>query len=80
MEINSVPTLSPQRQITGLPIIALDDHFKSEEDLQKRIPNVPSMIALRNLTLSGDIRFGNNIVLRVSPNQTVAHTNTPNLN
>ncbi|KAM7534994.1 hypothetical protein Aperf_G00000099783 [Anoplocephala perfoliata] len=63
-EINSVLTVSLQRKIAELPIIEVDHNFKSEEDLQKRIPNIPNMIDLRHLTLSGDIRFGSNVVLK----------------
>ncbi|KAH9285308.1 UTP--glucose-1-phosphate uridylyltransferase [Echinococcus granulosus] len=46
--------ISPRRLSSSLPIVDLDHHFQSVQDLQLRIPFVPSMVNLSHLTLSGD--------------------------
>ncbi|VDL16150.1 unnamed protein product [Hymenolepis diminuta] len=62
----SGPTLTPLRTSLDLPTIRLGSRFKSIEDLQRRIPSTPSLLNLRHLTLSGDIYFGSNVVLKGS--------------
>ncbi|CDI98108.1 UTP glucose 1 phosphate uridylyltransferase [Echinococcus multilocularis] len=62
--VNGSLVISPRRLSSSLPIVDLDHHFQSVQDLQLRIPFVPSMVNLSHLTLSGDVRFGPNVVLK----------------
>ncbi|EUB60986.1 UTP--glucose-1-phosphate uridylyltransferase [Echinococcus granulosus] len=57
--------ISPRRLSSSLPIVDLDHHFQSVQDLQLRIPFVPSMVNLSHLTLSGDVRFGPNGTVKI---------------
>ncbi|VDN99622.1 unnamed protein product [Rodentolepis nana] len=58
--------LSPRRKSLDLPTIKLGSRLKSIEDLQRRIPSTPSMVNLSHLTLSGDIYFERNVILKGS--------------
>ncbi len=58
--------ISPARNFPTLPIVKLGKRFESMQDFQKRIPCVPSMTELYHLTVSGDVCFGKDVVLKVS--------------
>lgn len=46
------------------PVIKLGDHFKKVANYQKRFKNIPSLLELDHLTVSGDVTFGRNVQLR----------------
>lgn len=46
------------------PVIKLSGHFKKIQQFQKRFKQIPHIIELDHLTVSGDVHFGRNIVLR----------------
>ena len=48
-------------------MIKLGDSFKYVSDYQKRFSKIPNILELDHLTVSGDVTFGSNVVLRVSP-------------
>jgi UDP-N-acetylglucosamine pyrophosphorylase len=59
--------MSPLRAFANVPLIKLgDSDFKKVKDFLSRFENIPDILELDHLTVSGDVRFGNNVVLRVS--------------
>ncbi|KAG6833570.1 hypothetical protein H0H87_005221 [Tephrocybe sp. NHM501043] len=56
--------LSEDRLFGTTPIVKLDDHFKKIRDFQGRFKNIPNVIDLDHLTVSGNVHFGRNVTLR----------------
>eukprot|EP01104_Vermistella_antarctica_P014187 TRINITY_DN4425_c0_g1_i1.p1 TRINITY_DN4425_c0_g1~~TRINITY_DN4425_c0_g1_i1.p1 ORF type:complete len:514 (+),score=137.60 TRINITY_DN4425_c0_g1_i1:72-1544(+) len=56
--------INPERVFPGLPFIKLGDHFKHVSEFFARFLNVPDILELDHLTVSGDVAFGKNVVLR----------------
>ncbi|KEI42794.1 uncharacterized protein L969DRAFT_84680 [Mixia osmundae IAM 14324] len=56
--------MNPARMFLTTPIVKLGDHFKKVSQYQKRFKSIPSMLELDHLTVSGDVTFGRNVVLR----------------
>ncbi|TFK20968.1 UTP--glucose-1-phosphate uridylyltransferase [Coprinopsis marcescibilis] len=52
------------RMFATVPLIKLGDHFKNISQFQKRFRQVPSIVDLDHLTVSGDVYFGRNVTLR----------------
>jgi UTP--glucose-1-phosphate uridylyltransferase len=46
------------------PVVKLGDHFKKVAAYQSRFKNIPSMLELDHLTVSGDVKFGRKVTLR----------------
>jgi UTP--glucose-1-phosphate uridylyltransferase len=46
------------------PVIKLSGHFKKIQQFQKRFKQIPHIMELDHLTVSGDVHFGRNITLR----------------
>ena len=57
---------SPERRLPGLPLVDLDgDHFKLLRDFDARFPEgPPSLVECERLTVKGDVRFGERVVVR----------------
>jgi UTP--glucose-1-phosphate uridylyltransferase len=58
--------VSPERRLPGLPLVELDsDHFKLLRDFDGRFPSgPPSLVDCGRLTVRGDVRFGERVVVR----------------
>ncbi|KIM92105.1 hypothetical protein PILCRDRAFT_111763 [Piloderma croceum F 1598] len=56
--------INENRMFGGAPVIKLGDHFKKIRDFQKRFKQIPKIIDLDHLTVSGDVYFGRNVTLR----------------
>jgi UTP--glucose-1-phosphate uridylyltransferase len=58
--------VSPERRLPGLPLVELDsEHFKLLRDFDARFPSgPPSLVECARLTVKGDVRFGEGVVVR----------------
>lgn len=57
--------MSPQRMFPTTPFIKLgDNHFAKVKDFLTRFANIPDLIELDHLTVSGDVTFGKGVSLR----------------
>lgn len=60
-------TMSPQRMFPTTPLVKLgDNHFAKVKEFLSRFPDVPDILELDHLTVSGDVTFGRKVSLRVS--------------
>lgn len=56
---------NPRRSVPGLPLVKLGDaHFGKVKDFLERFDNVPQLLELDHLTVSGDVTFGKDVKLR----------------
>ena len=46
------------------PLVKLGSHYKKVSDFQKRIPNIPRILELDHLTITGNVNLGKNVTLR----------------
>eukprot|EP00055_Hartaetosiga_balthica_P003058 m.6293 g.6293 ORF g.6293 m.6293 type:complete len:492 (+) comp2574_c0_seq1:95-1570(+) len=56
--------MSGQRVFKDTPLIKLGDHFKKVKHFLQRFEKIPDIIALDHLTVSGDVYFGRDVILR----------------
>ncbi|GAM22882.1 hypothetical protein SAMD00019534_060570, partial [Acytostelium subglobosum LB1] len=56
--------MNKNRPFTTIPLVKLGDMFKKVSDYQSRIKGVPDILELDQLTVSGDVTFGADMVLR----------------
>lgn len=64
---NGSLTMSPQRMFPTTPLVKLgDNHFSKVKEFLSRFPDVPDILELDHLTVSGDVTFGRKVSLRVS--------------
>ncbi|KAL1455424.1 hypothetical protein WDU94_009515 [Cyamophila willieti] len=62
---NGSLVMSPQRMFPTTPFIKLgDNHFAKVKDFLSRFANIPDLIELDHLTVSGDVTFGKGVSLR----------------
>lgn len=60
-------TMSPQRMFPTTPLVKLGDaHFAKVKEFLGRFSNIPDLIELDHLTVSGDVTFGKGVILKVS--------------
>lgn len=57
--------MSPNRSFPSVPLVKLGPHFNRVKDFLNRFSNIPSMLELDHLTVSGDVYFGKDVVLKV---------------
>lgn len=57
-----------------IPVVKLGPEFKLVRDYHMRIPYIPDMRDLDHLTVSGDVRFGEGVVLKVRAPESVRHS------
>lgn len=63
--------MSPQRMFPATPLVKLgDNHFSKVKEFLSRFANIPDIIELDHLTVSGDVTFGRGVSLRVYFNKT----------
>ncbi|CRL02520.1 CLUMA_CG015129, isoform B [Clunio marinus] len=57
--------MSPQRMFPTTPLVKLgDNHFSKVKEFLGRFANIPDIIELDHLTVSGDVTFGRGVSLR----------------
>lgn len=56
--------MNPKRSINLVPLINLGEEFKKISDYIKRFQTIPDIVELDQLTISGDVTFGCNVILR----------------
>ena len=56
--------LDSQRFPSMAPLVKLGNHYKKVSDFQKRIPNIPRILELDHLTITGNVNLGKNVTLR----------------
>lgn len=62
---NGSLVMSPQRMFPTTPFIKLgDNHFAKVKDFLTRFANIPDVLELDHLTVSGDVTFGKGVSLR----------------
>jgi len=57
-------TMNPVRVPATEPLIKLGDHFTSVEEYEKRLKDIPNILELDHLTVSGDVTFGTKVTLK----------------
>lgn len=74
---NGSLVMSPQRMFPTTPLVKLgENHFSKVKEFLGRFANIPDIIELDHLTVSGDVTFGKSVSLRVSSLRTVMNTLT----
>ena len=62
---NGCLKMSPERMFGTTPLVKLGaQHFKKNQDFESRFATIPDVIELHHLTVSGDVTFGRNVVLK----------------
>ncbi|KYQ93703.1 UDP-glucose pyrophosphorylase 2 [Tieghemostelium lacteum] len=56
--------MNKNRPFTAVPLVKLGDNFKKVSDYQARLKGIPDILELDQLTVSGDVTFGANVVLK----------------
>jgi len=62
--INEDFELISKRINPGLPVVKFGTEFKKVDDYKKRFVNIPNVLELDHLTVSGDVFFGKNVILK----------------
>ncbi|CAJ0951268.1 unnamed protein product [Ranitomeya imitator] len=57
-------TMSEKREFPTVPLTKLGSSFTKVQDYLKRFESIPDMLELDHLTVSGDVTFGKNVVLK----------------
>ncbi|MBN3291623.1 UGPA uridylyltransferase, partial [Polypterus senegalus] len=57
--------LCEEREFDTIPLVKLGTHFSKVRDLQIRFENIPNVVELDHLTVSGDVTFGKDVVLKL---------------
>ncbi|CAH1101475.1 unnamed protein product [Psylliodes chrysocephalus] len=62
---NGSLTMSPLRMFPTTPLVKLgDNHFSKVKDFLERFANIPDILELDHLTVSGDVTFGRGVSVR----------------
>ncbi|XP_021340204.1 UTP--glucose-1-phosphate uridylyltransferase-like, partial [Mizuhopecten yessoensis] len=56
--------MNPKRCFPSVPLVKLGSHFSKVKDFLYRFSNIPDMLELDHLTVSGDVTFGKNVTLK----------------
>ncbi|XP_064411764.1 UDP-glucose pyrophosphorylase 2b isoform X2 [Latimeria chalumnae] len=62
-------TMSEKREFPTVPLVKLGSSFTKVQDYLKRFESIPDILELDHLTVSGDVTFGKNVVLKVRATQ-----------
>jgi len=57
--------MNPKRPFIGVPVVNLGEKFKKVADYKNRFKGIPDLLELDQLTVSGDVIFGEGVTLRV---------------
>ena len=59
--------MNPERPIPTIPIVKLGREFQIAQEYNERFSKgIPNILELDHLTVSGDVKFGSSITLKVS--------------
>ncbi|XP_065919352.1 UTP--glucose-1-phosphate uridylyltransferase-like [Dysidea avara] len=62
---NGSLVMNPNRGFMSVPLVKLGEkNFKKVKDFLSRFQNIPNMLELDHLTVSGDVTFGTNVTLK----------------
>ena len=62
---NGTLKMSHDRMFGTTPLVKLGaQHFKKNKDFESRFGSIPDVLELHHLTVSGDVTFGKNVVLK----------------
>merc|ERR1712038_1629363 len=62
---NGVLKMSPERQFGTTPLVKCGaKNFSKVKEFMMRFPTIPDVLELNHLTVSGDVNFGRNVVLK----------------
>jgi UTP--glucose-1-phosphate uridylyltransferase len=56
--------VNPLRRFGGVPLVKLGDNFKKVQSFLSRFKSPPKILELDHLTVSGDVSFGSDVVLK----------------
>ncbi|PVD26403.1 hypothetical protein C0Q70_14079 [Pomacea canaliculata] len=56
--------MSPKRAFPTVPLVKLGTHFNKVKDFLSRFASIPDVLELDHLTVSGDVTFGKEVILR----------------
>ncbi|XP_033735420.1 UTP--glucose-1-phosphate uridylyltransferase-like isoform X1 [Pecten maximus] len=56
--------MNPKRSFPSVPLVKLGSHFSKVKEFLARFSNIPDMLELDHLTVSGDVTFGKNVILK----------------
>ncbi|KAJ3091350.1 UTP-glucose-1-phosphate uridylyltransferase [Quaeritorhiza haematococci] len=56
--------MNPKRHFSTVPLVKLGDHFKKVQHFLSRFQSPPHILELDHLTVSGDVTFGQDVVLK----------------
>jgi len=56
--------MNPRREPPTVPLIKLGEEFSTVSEYSKRIKAIPDLVELEHLTVSGDVYFGSDIMLK----------------
>ncbi|XP_077993275.1 UTP--glucose-1-phosphate uridylyltransferase-like [Glandiceps talaboti] len=57
-------TMNPLKQFPETPLIKLGTHFDKVQVFLRRFTSIPNMLELDHLTVSGDVTFGKDVILK----------------
>ncbi|KAF9382651.1 UTP-glucose-1-phosphate uridylyltransferase [Podila verticillata] len=57
-------SINPKRMFNTVPLVKLGDHFKKVNNFLSRFNNPPHILELDHLTVTGDVSFGSDVVLK----------------
>ena len=58
--------MNTARDMKYAPVVKLGPEFKLLQQYLRRVPHIPNLVDLEHLTVSGDVHFGRDVVLKVS--------------
>ncbi|KAI9294882.1 UTP--glucose-1-phosphate uridylyltransferase [Neoconidiobolus thromboides FSU 785] len=61
---HGVLSMNPKRIFKTVPVVKLGDHFKKVNDFLSRFRGPPHILELDHLTVTGDVSFGKDVVLK----------------
>eukprot|EP01133_Synstelium_polycarpum_P013905 gene13905-16405_t len=56
--------MNPKREAGDVPLVKLGEEFSTVSEYEKRLKSIPDLLELDHLTVSGDVYFGVNTVLK----------------
>jgi len=56
--------MNPKREPPTVPLIKLGEEFSTVAEYTRRVKSIPDLVELEHLTVSGDVYFGSDIILK----------------
>ncbi|XP_078592410.1 UTP--glucose-1-phosphate uridylyltransferase-like isoform X2 [Branchiostoma floridae x Branchiostoma japonicum] len=76
---NGFLDMSAKRQFKTVPLVKLGSHFEKVQEFLRRFENIPDMLELDHLTVSGDVTFGKDVSLKGTVIIVAEHGNRINI-